>query len=356
LKLLEKLGPFKMALGKRKALLGVDIGSNSLKIVEIRGKRDQLILNQAHVVPLPPGKVTMGTIEDPEGLASELDTVWNTLQLKNRNISLALPGNLTILRRTKLPYVPPEEIEKAIQWDIEKVLPFKLEEIHFDFHVYEIKEGENIDLVYVVAKRNVIETYQQLFVMAGINLEVLDSTFLALANIAIINYEELKETFYMILDIGAESSNLMAMKNDRILYCRNVEVGGDLVTQCISRHLSCSTEEAERLKLAGDVEESILREGAQTLASKLHNEIIISLNYAQNILGSQEPVEKILVTGGGSNTLFLIQELGPLLNTNVQPMSPIRRVELDPHLDPTHVDEISSRLSVAMGTGLKSVF
>ncbi len=222
MKLLDKLEPFKAAFRKKKVLLGVEIGTNAIKIADIRGKRGQLVLHQAHVVPLPPEKITMGSVEDQEGLAAELDTIWNTLNLKNRNISLALPGNLTILRRSRLPYVPPEEIEKAIQWEIEKNLPFKLEEIHFDFHVYEIKEGESVDLVYVVARRSVIESYQQLFLMAGINLEVLDSTFLALANIVIVNYEELSNALFMVLDIGAESSDLLVIKNHRILYSRNV--------------------------------------------------------------------------------------------------------------------------------------
>jgi len=355
LKLLEKLGPFKAALGKKKALLGVEIGTNAIKIADIKRKGSQLVLHQAHVVPLPPGKMSMGSIEDQEGLASELDTIWNTLNLKNRNISLALPGNLTILRRTRLPYVPSEEIEKAIQWEIEKTLPFKLEEIHFDFHVYDIKEGENIDLVYVVARRNVIESYQQLFLMAGINLEVLDSTFLALANIAIVNYDDLSNVLFMVLDIGAESSNLLVIKDNRILYSRNVEIGGDVVTQSISRRLDCSIEDAERIKLSGDIDEDTLREGSHALASKLHNEIIISLNYSQNLLGTQEGIEKILITGGASNTPFLIPELTSFLNVHVQTLSPIRKIDLHPRLDPTHMDEISTRIPIAMGTALRSV-
>ncbi len=128
-----------------------------------------------------------------------------------------------------------------------------------------------------------------------------------------------------------------------------------MVTQSISSHLKCSMEDAEQIKLSGNVDESILREGSHALASKLNNEIIISLNYSQNLLGTQEQVERILVTGGASSTPFLIPELISFLNVEIQPLAPTRKIELHPHMDPSHMEEISTRIPVAMGTALRSV-
>ncbi len=353
MKLLEKLEPLAVGLVKKKSLLGVEIGNTSLKIAEIKGKGKDLTLNQAHVIPLPPGKISMGSIKDSEGLASEIDTIWNTLNLKNRNISLALPGNLTILRRSKLPYVPQEEIDKAIQWEIEKVLPFKLEEIHFDYHVYDIKEGESIDLIYVVARKAVVEAYQDLFSMAGINLEVLDSAFLALANVTLTNYDDLPDVPFVVLDIGAKSSNILILRDNKILYGRNVEIGGYLVNQTISRKLGCTLEEAENIKISGALDETILREGASLLAERLYNEIIVSLNYS--LLDSQERMDKIYIAGGASSTPFLATELSTLLNVDIHPLSPVRRIDIHPHLDSGYIDEISPRIPVAMGTALRGI-
>jgi type IV pilus assembly protein PilM len=355
LKLLDKLGPLKTTIGKRRGLLGVELSSSSVKIAELKISSSRSVLQQAHVVPIPPGKVTMGNIEDQEGLASELDSIWSSLNIKNRNISLALPGNLTILRRSRIPYVPPEEVEKAIKWEIEKTLPFKLEEIHFDFHVYEFHEGESINLIYVVARKNIIESYQHLFQIAGINLEVLDSAFLALANTTIVNYEELADILFMVIDMGAESSNLLVIKNNRILYSRNVEVGGILVNQTLAQETGCTLEEAEQLKLSGDADEATLREASHALATKLYGEVVASLNYSQNLLGTQEQIDRIYTTGGASNTPFLVTELNALLNADIETLSPVRKVDLNPQLDPTYIDDISTRIPVAMGTALRSL-
>jgi len=354
LKLLEKLGPFKGTLGRKRNLLGVEISSNSLKIAEVKNKGGEFLLSQAHVVPLPAGKINAGNIEDLEGMASELDTIWNSLNLKNRNVSLALPGNLTILRRSKLPYVPYEEIEKAIQWEIEKVLPFKLEEIHFDFHVYDVKEGESIDLIYVVARRTVVESYQQLLNIAGLNLEVLDSAFLALANVTLINYDDLPDVLFMVIDIGSKNSNILVVKDNRILYGRNVEIGGSLVDQIISREIGCTLEEAENIKLSGELDESIIRDGASALANKLYNETIVSLNYSSNLLDSQERIDRIYITGGASLTPFLTAELSNLLNIDIHSLSPVRKIDLSPQIDPSYIDEVSPRIPIAIGTALRT--
>ena len=355
MKFLDKLGSLKTSIGKRRGVLGVELSNSSVKIVELKVSGDRILLKRAHVVPIPAGKVVMGKIEDQEGLASELNSIWSSLNIKNRNISLALPGNLTILRRSRIPYVPPEEVEKAVKWEIEKTLPFKLEEIYFDYHVYEVYEGESIDLIYVLGKKNIIDSYQDLFRKANMNLEVLDSAFLALTNTAIVNYGELGDVLFMVIDIGEESSNILVIKNNRILYGRNIEVGGILVNQILAQRTGCSLEEAEQLKLSGEADETIIREASRALANKIYGEVIVSLNYSQNLLGTQEQVDKIYSTGGASNTPFLVTELNELLNAEVEPLSPVRKVDLAPQLDPAYIDEISTRIPVAMGAALRSL-
>jgi len=352
---LKFLDSWKGIVRGKKELLGVDIGTSAIKLAEIAKKGESYILKQAHIVPITPGRVSSGAIIDLDGLASELNTIWNSLGLKTKNVAIALPGNMTILRRARLPYVPEEEIESAIKWEIEKTLPFKVEDIHFDYFVYEIKENESIDLIYAVAKREVIKSFQDLAQKAGLELSVLDSAYLSLANITMINYDDLEHMLFLIFDIGAESSNLLVLKNNRIVYGRNVEVGGTTVTSHIAKATGCDVEEAEQAKLKGEVEEGILREGAHELALKLYNEAIISLNFAHNLLGTKEDVEKIFITGGSSNTPFLITEISSLMNTEVHNLLPIRKIDLHPNLDPSYIDEIAPRMCTAMGTALRAI-
>ncbi len=351
---MDKMGSFEVGLKRERAPLGVELSGNSIKIAELGKMGEKIILKQAHVIPIPSKKMHMGHIEDMEGLALELDSIWVSLNLKNRHVNLALPGNLTILRRSRLPYVPPEEVENAIKWEIEKTLPFKLEEILFDFHVYESHEGESIDLIYVVARRDIIESYQGLFQMAGINLDVLDSAFLALGNTIIVNYGDLSGTLVMVIDIGTKDSNLLVLRDNRIIYGRNIEVGGVLVDQILTQKTGCTLEEAEHLKLSGEADEAILREASHTLAIKLHGEVMASLDYSQSLLGIHQQVDKVFITGGASNTPFLLTELSALLYAHTETLSPIRKVELDAQLDPSCIDKISARIPVAMGTVLQS--
>lgn len=355
MKTLEKLDPLKEIVKGRRELLGLDIGTSAIKVVEMKRKGEVHILRQAHVVPLIPGRVSSGAIIDAEELASELKSIWNSLNLKTKNVAIALPGSMTILRRARLPYVPEDEIEKAIKWEIEKTLPFKVEDIHFDYFIYEMREGESIDLIYAVAKKEVIKGFQDLTEMAGLNLDVLDSAYLSLANITIANYDDLGNILFLIFDVGAESSNLLVLKNNRIVYGRNVEVGGITVTSHIAKATGCSLEEAEQTKLNGEVDEGVMREGAHQLALKLYNEVIVSLNFAQNLLGTKEQVERIFLTGGSSNTPFLITEVSSLMNTEVHSLLPIRKIDLHPSLEPSYIDEIAPRMPIAMGTALRTL-
>lgn|GEM_PF-1075417 len=346
----EKLKFLNKPIGGKKELLGVELSDSSIKVVGVKSKGGGFNLRVAHVLPLPSGKVSMGSIVDMDGLAAELDSLWDSVGLKNRNVALVLPGNMTIIRRFKCAYVPPDEVENAIRLEIEKTLPIKMEEVHFDFHIYDAAEGESVDLIYLIAKRDVVEGYQELFRRAGLALEVIDSSFVALANVTVVNYDEVDDGVCLIMDVGEKTSNVLLLKSQRILHGRNAEAGGTLVTRLISDKLGCSLEEAEQAKISGNVEEDIFREGSYALATKLFEEVKMSLN----LLEGEEQVSKLLITGGSSLTPFLSAELASLLHSEVQDLLPIRKVEVESSLDPSYVNEIGPRLSVALGTAIRA--
>ncbi len=345
------------SFGSKSQPLGLEIGSSAVKVAEVFERGGEFVLENASLVSIPRGMVVGGMIKDKEGMISELESIWDSLELGKREVALALPGNFSMIETFTVPDTADEdEIMAQVEKRVEATIPLKKEELTFDFDVYPPDEAEDgkMQVVYAIARREMVDSYRHIFEAAGLTLESVKPTPVCLANIVSANTMSAKGEAVLVLEIGCDSTNLLVLRDGRILYGRNVSIGGSVVTELIAEKLNVPFGEAEKMKLKGEgIDKSMMRDGVVVLAAKLQGEISISLGQIESSMGGVVELNKVLLTGGGSKSLFIEEELESLLNMKVESLIPIKNIALSPDLDPPSLADMAPSLSVVMGLLLR---
>ena len=347
-----------LSFGGRSKPLGLEIGSSAIKVVELVEKGGNFLLNNAHVISIPRGMVAGGVIKDKESMVSELESLWENLELNKTNVAFALPGNFSMIETFSLPdTIGDEEITEQVEKKVTATVPLKKDELTFDFDVYPPEDDDaesKIQVVYAVARREMVDSYRHVFEAAGLSLESVKPTPVCLANIVSANTVFDKGEAVLVLEIGSDSTNMLVLRDRRILYSRNISMGGGIITQVIADKLNVSFSDAEKMKVTtSEIDKTMLRDAAVALAAKLQGEVGISIGQIEGSLGSSLGLKRVLVTGGASKSLFIEEELSSILGMQVETLIPIKNVALSPKLDPPSLTVIAPRIATVMGLLLK---
>ncbi len=347
------LDKLKNIIGGSKKVVGVDLGSSAIKVSILKDEKDAYVLDQGHVIPIPYDVTSVEFLIEKKDFLFELKSIWSALGLNKYESSLALPGSATMLKRARIDYVPQEQLEEMVKKEIEKNFPFKLEEITYDYYVYEADPAKGIDILYIIARRDLIDASLKIFDAVGAYLSSIDSPLTSLANVAILSYPEIEgNEGVIILDVGYRNTRLVVVHEGKIVYGRNIpEVGAVVANQRIAELKNVSLIEAEQMKLSGDVEEEILKEIASILADTLMKEISLCIEHFLSFVEGSS-LSRVLITGGGANTPYIIDEISSRTQLKIEPLSPLKGIRVSDELNYVYVDEMAPRLSIAIGAAI----
>lgn len=349
---------------KKKSYTGLDLGSSSVKAVNMSMNKDGgYNVNSIGISYLPPGAIEEGIIKDPERVASAIQEAFTTGNIKERTVLTALPASSIITRELEMPNMPLSEMGEAIRWEAEEYLPFGLDDAMIDFVVLEERE-ENTDVLLVAAKKEIVESYIKPIRLAKLRPQCLNIE--PLAHYAILHHnEDIEHQNLAIVDIGFTYTGITLLKGKRIELIRNLTMGGADFTQALQEAFELSPERAEDLKiLVGDIEDdtTTTSEGIPYLNIKevlteqtrtLLEEISRSFSYFQ-VQQRGEVFQHIFLTGSGSQMTGLPDTLFSELAVPVQIIDPLANLKLTRSFDPALMKNVSS-LSVAIGVILSEV-
>ena len=335
--------------------MGMELSASAVKIAILTRKGERIILKRGLTSPISKIALSMNPGKR-ETIGKQITAIWRSAEIEERKVRVSLPGKLTFIGRMKVPISNSDNIERYILTTIEKrASMIDSEDIVIDYFIYS-KYRDELDILYIIVKKDVIEFYQDIFAHGELELVSIQSTPLALANITNVNYpKDMVDLLFIVVDIGAYESNLIAMKDNKIVSNVSLDIGGSLVTNNLSNETGLSFKDAEKMKITGKGDEKVLRESAYQLALQLKEGIERCIKDAEYFLGYEERIEAIYLTGGASHTPFLLAELSSIIGVKVEHLLPIRKIELHPNLNPTKIYDISPQLSVAMGTALSGI-
>jgi type IV pilus assembly protein PilM len=349
-----------MLWGKKKDVIGLDIGSSSIKLVELREGKSGYELQNLAISPLPPEAIVDGALMDSVTIIDAIRDLISTSKTKAKNVVASVSGHSVIVKKITLPIMTEAELEESIQWEAERYIPFDINDVNIDFQIFGSgqENPDVMDVVLVAAKKDIINDYVSVIMESGLNPVIIDIDSFALENMLAINYEVDKEETVAMANVGASMTNINIIKNNISGFTRDIFKGGNQVTEEIQRQLHVDYEEAERIKVGSKMDvtsQPIIQNVLKTASESLAIEIGNSLEFFQST-STYEKINKLYLSGGGSKikdfNIILQQQIGiPVEITN-----PFKKVEYsEKNFDLEHLREIGPVMAVGVGLASRKV-
>jgi type IV pilus assembly protein PilM len=360
-----------MPIAKKNQLIGLDIGSHSIKMVEIEDQKKGRILKNFGVIGLPPDAIVEGSIKEMEVVASAIKNLIQNLKIKNKNVATSISGFSVIVKKITVSSKEESELEGTIQDEAEQYIPFDINEVNLDFDILsggpEPAEGEEeaeagappeeMEVMLVAAKKDIIDDYVSLLQYTGLEPIVLDVDAFALQNAFEISAEE-TEGCYALVNVGAEELGINAIKGGVSLFARDSSYGGAQITSEIVSQLNMSYEDAERMKLGGTKigkEKAALEEIFTSVVSEWVQEIKRALDFVASTY-ADENIEKIFVSGGSCRIPGFQKYLQMETDIPVVELNPFANLVVDEKVfDPKYLKYMAPQASVAVGLALRYI-
>ena len=346
-------------LGKKNAV-GVDIGSHSIKICQLRETGKGLHLVRFDSKTLPPEGVVDGAVMNFGAVVDRLKELVTDNRLKNKPASLSISGHSVIIKKISLPEMTDEELNSSIMWEAEQYIPFDINEVHVDVQVLDPKAGQGqMDVLLVAAKKEVINDYTSIAMEAGLSPVVMDVDTFAVQNVFELNYGFPPNETVAMVNIGASMINIDIVSSGVLQFTRDISMGGSLLTEEIQRGLGVSYEEAEHYKTGGGdtiSSSAIFREVqrlSERVASTLVTEIQRSIEFfkATSVSGD---ITRVYLSGGSCQMQALIQAMEQRLEVSVELVNPFKNIVIDTkRFDIGLLHKMAPAAGVAVGLALR---
>ncbi|MFN8791039.1 MAG: type IV pilus assembly protein PilM [Bdellovibrionales bacterium] len=346
-----------MFFGNKK-ILGLDIGSTSIKIVELDVKRSGATLQSFLMIPMPAGALGTGEILDGNTISMTLQRALSDFKTKRKNVSIGLWGTSVIIKRISIPKVEKKLIQESLRFEAEQHIPFDINNVTLSYHLLPFESSpETLDILLVAAQNEVIRQYMETVANVGLKCTVVDVAGFALANLFELNYGILgNNEVVALLNIGAQVTNFVAVQNGEVIFCRDVPVGGSSYTSEISKNMGCSFQEAEGLKLTAAKGQEVPEGVSHTIAQvneQILDEIRSSIDFL-TVTNQGLKMSRCLYTGGGSLTPGLIDKMAQGLEMKFEVLNPYRKISMGRKMNVGYLQQVAPFVSVALGLGLRS--
>lgn len=344
---------------KKKDLVGIDIGSSSIKLVQLWQTKDGYQLLNVGMVPLPPEAIVDNSLMDTAAVVDAVKNLVASLGIKSKDVVCSISGNAVIIRKILVPTMTSEELEDQIAWEAEQYIPFDIKDVHLDFQVLgpdSIDPGK-MQVLLVASKKDIINDYSSVFADAGLNLAVMDVDGFALQNAWELNSTEFTGQVLALVNIGASSININIIKDDTSLFTRDVQMGGNLYTEEIQKQLGVSAQEAESMKmLASELAKQPLRDVISRVNDTISQEIRRSIDFYNSSASNDDRIETICMSGGCSKVQGLRDSVQDRLGMQVSILNPFSAIKYnEKDVDPEYLQEIAPLMAVCVGLAIRRV-
>ncbi|HEX8736833.1 MAG TPA: type IV pilus assembly protein PilM [Pyrinomonadaceae bacterium] len=350
-----------MLFGKKKSVAGLDVGSSSVKVVELEGKMNSLNLVSLGFENLPDNTIVDGQIMELNTVSDVIQNVCNDHQIKAPQVVTGVSGHSVIVKNIVLPPMSRDELEESIDWHAEEHIPYDLADVSLDYHIT-AENSESTTVLIAACKRERIDNLKQVIQFAGKQPVVIDVDTFALQNCYEVNYQPNDADVVTLLNIGASTMNVNIVQGNRSLFTRDITVGGSQFTDVLQRSLGLSYQQAEAVKRGvPDAAEGVEEKAIEPLMDNVMEMVAMEIQktfdfYRATSEDGGIAVQKILISGGGSKLAGLPEELSTRLELPVEVLDPFRQIKVDARkFDPDYLSEIMPEMAVAVGLALRGV-
>ncbi len=342
-----------------KQCIGLDIGSSSVKAVQLRKKGNGWALQAFGMQPLVPQTIVDGTIMDQSAVAESIRQLWSRLRLKQKDVAIAIAGHSVIIKKIAVPQMAPETLAANIRAEAEHHIPFGRDDVEIDYHVTNPASASGqTELLLVAAKKEVVADYIQVVRDAGLIPQVVDVAAFASQNGFEVNYPLDPRETVVLINIGAAISNINIVRSGVSLFTRDVTIGGNAFTEEIQKQLGIQADEAEAYKIGGSANEDgvvpqdVLRV-MDGVSEVMAGEFQRSLDFFLATTADAN-VTRIVLAGGSAKITSLHRAIERRSRLPLEVADAWRRVEIDPSLDRAYLAAHAPEALIGVGLAMRA--
>ena len=349
-----------MAFGKKDHIVGLDIGSRSIKAAELTETKQGLSLKRFGIMDIAHGAIEEGTINDPETVAESIKQLFKSYNIKESNVAVSIGGYSVIVKKISVQTMDEEKLQETIHFEAEQYIPFDISDVNLDFQILGESESNpgQMNVFLVAAKKEMVNDYINLVNLAGLNPCIVDIEAFALQNTFEANYDMQSENTALI-DIGASKTSLNILKGNSSLFMRDVSLGCGQINQKIMSLIECSFEEAEQLKYGDDKPDRLTSEDLKGIVSSVVTDWCTEIRRALDFFYSTYPedqIKRIILSGGGANIDEFRELLATEASAEVESINPFKNFEIDPkNFDDAFIKQITPQAAISMGLAMRKV-
>ena len=346
---------------KSPTLIGVDITSASIKMVELSRDANGLYQLDAYVIsPIANLAMTDGNVADLEKVAEAISVAWKLMGSRQKRVALALPSATVISKKVSLPAdLSEDDMAFQVEAEANQYIPFSLDEVNIDFQVLgpAVKNKENVDVLIVAARKEKIEDRVAVAEGAGLEVAVMDvenyATEAAYSLVAKQLPDMGQQQTVMVVDIGASMMHINVMHDDQSVYSREQNFAGDQLTQQIQTRFDLSAQEAELGKRQGNLPEAYLSEVLPAFVQNLAMEVARAVQF---FLSSSQyhQVDHIVLAGGCASIAGLDAAVQSRTNIHAVVANPFNSMRMSAKIKPQQAALDAPALLIACGLAMRS--
>jgi len=351
--------PFLSSFKSSPSMVGLDIGSSSVKAVELRSAGEGFELTRLGRAALPSEAIVQGAFLNTGAIVDAIREAVEGAGIRSKGVATAISGHSVIVKKITVQQMSREALEESIKWEAEQYIPFDVNEVNLDFQILDTERGEGqMDVLLVAAKKDLLDDYCQVIAEAGFQAQVVDVAGFAVENAWQANAQPDAGEIVAIANIGSQSSNINVVAGGVPVFTRDVALGGSLYTEEIQKTLSIGFEEAEKIKIgeadvrSQDVVPKEVEEAMRQVTTQIVGEIARSLEFYA-ATAEDGGIGRIVLSGGSARVSGLAGAFQDRMDVPVEVMSAVERIPVADAVDPKLVEDLGPALAVGVGLAMR---
>lgn len=341
-----------------KQLIGMDIGTNYIKAVELKMSQKKFKLVSFNYASTPPGVIEHGTLKNIEPLVPVILDLIQKMHTETKKICLSLCGGNIIVKQIVLPEIDDaSHIKDVVSDEAEQYIPHDLNNAHLQYHILKNQEKGSVTRALIIsAQKDTIFSFLELAQHLTLQCTVIDVASFALFNCFINNYPHIQEDTVVLLNVGSTITNFVVLENGEITFAKDLFIGGDLYNKNLINLMQVSEEEAESLKMSASHNQpvppditQIIENTHKTIAEDIKKNF--DFYYARS---DQIKIQKLFITGGASLTQNIVPFLNKALGIEIEVINPFSLISYDQKkFTSEYISQIAPYASIAIGLAMR---
>ena len=346
---------------KYRQLLGLDITTSSIKLIELAMVGGEYRVESYAAEPTPPNSMNEKTLVDPEAVGEAIRRAVKRSGAKSHEAAIAISGDAAITKVIQMPRgLRDSELEAQVEMQADQYIPFPMDEVSYDYEVIgpSEKDAESIDVLLVASRTDNVAQRRSAVVAAGLTTRIVDVEAFALENACRLMTHQMPDGgidhSVAVVDFGASSTTFSVLRNLKVVYTRDFAFGGQQLTEEIMRTYGLSMEEAGRAKKEGGLPGNYQAEVLDPFIDDMTQQVSRSMQFYLASGSGREQPDKILICGGCANIPGVADVVQSRVGINAERGDPLGQMKLSSRARAQAVQRDATALLTACGLALRS--